>query len=133
VSNLCSSGYYDEEGYIRDLFEKIDALAHDEQNPQQRLYNLILLKEPFTRFISPRDRPQDVTDDIIDKLESVGYYMVPMDFVDVRAQGGKNRDTLEKAIINLHLSSRVLTYKMEVNERETVCRINPSQFEPMEE
>jgi hypothetical protein len=132
VSKLVSSGYYDENGYIRELFDKVD--GKNESNPQQRLYNLVLDEQPFTRFVSSYDRrPQDVTDDITDKLESASYYMVPMDFVDVRAQGGRNRDTLEKAIVNLHLSSEVLAYKMEVNKRETVCRINPSQFEPYDE
>lgn len=133
VSNLCSSGYYDETGYIRTLFERVNEGSIEEENPHQRLYNLILAEEPFTIFVSPSDRPHKVTDEIIDKLEASDYYMISFDFVDARAQGGQNRDTLEKAVINLHLSSNLLKYKVEVNERETVYRFNPDDFEQIEE
>jgi len=126
VSNLCTAGYYDEEGYLRTLFSKVDSFALE--SPQQRLYNQILAREPFTIFVSEEDTPHSVTKDLIDKFDDIDSYMIDFDFIDARALGGDNRDTLERAILNLHKASKRLQYQADVGERETAYRLNPDSF-----
>lgn len=131
LANLCSGGYYDPDGYMRKLFENSKEMSIFEDSEQQRIHNYVITKNPFAVFVSNKYGESGTKKEIEDKIEAYEDHPVRIEFVDARAQGGNNRDTVEQAILEIHKECDLLRYSVQVTERETAYRISPTEFIPI--
>ncbi|MCL9812506.1 hypothetical protein [Natranaeroarchaeum aerophilus] len=129
VANLISSGYYDEGGYIRKIFDSPNEYTNYPTNSRQHAHNYILSNEPFTVYVSKHTKQYMITKRIINKLNDYDSHPIKIEYVDARAQGWENRLKLRKSIDTLHTSSENLKYTMMLDSRETVYRIDCDEFQ----
>jgi len=129
VANLASSGYYDTDGYMRTIFRRM--ADNDSSGPTDYLqtYEKMLRHEPFCMFVSGWDRIPDIKSALENKLKSSDMYSVPVDFVDVRGQGGNARSKMEQAVLDVQREADRIHFEAQVRPRETVYRIYPDEVE----
>ena len=123
VSNLASSGYYDKNGYIRRIFEKIETDHSITPSEYLDVYREILRDQPFSVFVSGQDNVPEIKGKMISKYNALDTYMVDLDFVDIRAQGGSNRGKLEQSVLEIQRDANLMHYEAWVRPRETCYRI----------
>lgn len=129
VANLSSSGYYDEDGYLRKMFREMDRNTELTPDDYKQIYDEILTDEAFCVFVSGRDRVPMIKREINNKLSAYNNYPVNLDFVDVRAQGGKNRAKVEQAVLEIQRNAPQLHFEVWVRPRETAYRIFTDELE----
>lgn len=128
VANLSSSGYYDENGYMREVFKKIERAPTLGPTDYQQIYNQMLQDEPFCVFISGKHRVHNIKELILSKINAYDKYPISLDFVDARGQGGENRAKLEQAILELQREADAMHFEVWVQPRETSYRIHPEHM-----
>ncbi|WP_152418125.1 MULTISPECIES: hypothetical protein [unclassified Haloferax] len=121
--HMASCGYFSQEGYIRSIFHQLE----DEHVDYQRIIMNILNQSPFLVTIG-RVSKSDVIDEFKEKLRSADRYQFDVDFVDGRAMGGGNRETLEEAILTIQRDAETLKYDCEVRIGETIYRLYPGSW-----
>ena len=125
VSNLCSAGYYDRERFLRELFKRIDNSDDLGPTDYHEVYKTVLRDEPFSVFVAGHNRPDEIMSLIESKLNGYKGYNFDIDFIDIRAQGGRNRSKLNGIVFDLQNDIDTIQYKTEVDKREVVYRIYP--------
>ena len=123
VSNLASSGYYDENGYMRRIFEKIETDHSITPAEYLDVYREILRDQPFSVFVSGQDNVPTIKAQIVSKHNALDTYIVDLDFVDIRAQGGSNRGKLEQSVLEIQRDANLMHFEAWVRPRETCYRI----------
>jgi hypothetical protein len=130
VSNLVTSGYYDKDGYFRDIFESLEDSAIDESE-YMRIYYEILEERPFFVFVGASDQPPDVVSEIKSKLTKYTSYPIQIEFVDALAVGTRAREVLEKSILEFQRDTDCVTMLVEVDNPSTRYRIYPDSVDGM--
>jgi hypothetical protein len=126
ITNLCSSGYFDEDGYITHLFKELN---DPDVAETVRIFETIAQDEPFTVFIGGYDNPPEIKAETVQKIKKADTYPFNIEFVDVRAQGGKNRSKLETVWMEIQREADRLRFEGDIDDRESVLRIYPDSVE----
>ena len=128
VANLASSGYYDQEGYFRDVFEELDDSGVSESE-YMRIYFELLEEEPFFVFVGESAMPSAISKAIKNRLSKHNTYPVPIEFVDALAVGGRAREILEKAVLETQRDIDCVSILVEVDYNTTCYRFYPKTVE----
>lgn len=128
ITNLCSSGYFDQDGYITHLFEELN--NSDAAKPVE-IFETISQDEPFTVFISRHDNPPEIKAEVIQKVNNGDTYQFDIEFVDVRAQGGRNRSKLETVWMEIQRDADRIRFEGEIDDRESILRIYLDSIEEL--
>ena len=121
--HLASCGYFSERKYVREIFDQLE----DEYVDHQRIFMTILNQSPFLVTVG-RDDVSDVVEEFKDKLRAADRYQFDIEFVDGRAMGGGNRETLEEAVLTIQRDAETLKYDCEVRIGETIYRLYPGSW-----
>ncbi|WP_436911368.1 hypothetical protein [Halosimplex marinum] len=130
VSNLVSSGYYDKDGYFREIFENLDESGVD-HSEYRRIYSEILQEKPFFVFVGGSDQPPGVVKEIKNKLSKYTSYPIQIEFVDALAVGSRARGVLERSILEFQRDTDCVTMLVEVDNPSTRYRIYPDSVDGM--
>jgi len=130
VSNLASSGYYDKEGYFRELFDNLAETGVSEAD-YTGVYFEILEEEPFFVFVGESDRPSQVAKDVKNKISKYNTYPFPIEFVDALAIGGRAREILEKAVLEFQRDTDCVKILVDVDYTSTKYRFYPNTVDGM--
>jgi len=128
VANLASSGYYDQDGYFREVFNNLDDSGVSESE-YMRIYCELLEEKPFFVFVGESAMPSDISKDIKNKLSKHNTYPVSVEFVDALAVGGRAREILEKAALETQRDIDCVTILIEVDYNTTCYRFYPKTVE----
>ncbi|WP_152420467.1 hypothetical protein [Halococcus thailandensis] len=123
VANLASSGYYDEQGYLRVVFEKVKNDGSISRGEYISIYDELIRDQPFCVFVSGKSNIPEIKKEILSKNGTLSAYQIEIDFIDVRAQGGNNRGKLEQSILEIQRDAYTMHFEVRVMPRETSCRI----------
>ena len=126
ITNLCSSGYFDQDGYITHLFEELD--GSDAAEPAE-IFETIAQDEPFTVFIGRYDDPPGIKAEAVQKINNADTYQFDIEFIDLRAQGGRNRSKLETVWMEIQREADRIRFEGEIDDRESILRIYPDSVE----
>lgn len=126
ITNLCSSGYFDQDGYITHIFEELDEV--DRADPME-IFETIAWDEPFSVFIGQYDNPPEIKSEVVQKINKADEYQFHIEFIDVRAQGGGNRSKLETVWMEIQREADRIRFEGNIDDRESVLRIYPNSVE----
>lgn len=101
VINLCSSGYFDKGGYLRQLYYELEDASEQTSDRYQEVFTEIVENTPFTVFVNTRQDVQAVATEIRNRLVRQQRYAVEHGFVDVRGIGSNNMQTIAETITEL--------------------------------
>lgn len=125
VIHLCSSGYFDENRYFRELYEEICETPGLDVEDFRDEFETIVTEEVMTLFVNMDDSPRQVQNGIRSNLAKYERYSVNIDFIDVRGIGERCRSSIDEAIENLEERAETLDYDYSRRGRELVVRIYP--------
>lgn len=128
VANFCSSGYYDEDGVLREIMAEV-AAEFDDDYQIEDMYDQIIAEEPFVVYVGREDDAWGRSVALRNKLKKYDSYSYSIPFVDLRAQGYHNKETATKAMEILQDDLQKIEYEELHPERELVYRIDPSSVE----
>jgi len=131
ITNLCTSGYFDEDRYFRSLYETLEAEEEDPRQKFRDMFERIIDNMPFTVFVSNSQDATSVIGEVDDRLEKFSKYGV--DFVEVRGIGRANRRTIENVIEELEEQYEDIDYNRIHEDREVIIRIYPASILPDED
>ncbi|WP_336000593.1 hypothetical protein [Halorientalis halophila] len=126
--HMASSGYYNEDGYLRAVFLNLDDEYSDESVDYSRIYATILDESPFLVTVGDDDEVQDTVSDFVERIEDADTYRFDVEFIDGRAQAGWNRETLEEAVLVIQRDADTLNYDCTVKPGETIYRLFPGSL-----
>lgn len=126
--HMASSGYYREDGYLRDIFLSLDEEYPDESIDYSKIYTTILQDSPFLVTVGDDDEVRDTVSDFVKRIENADTYRFDVEFIDGRAQSGWNRETLEEAILVIQRDADTLNYDCTVKPGETIYRLFPGSL-----
>lgn len=129
--HMASSGYYNEDGYIRAIFLNLDEEYPDESIDYSRIYTTILDDSPFLVTVGDDDEIRDTVSDFVKRIEHADTYRFDVEFIDGRAQSGWNRETLEESILVIQRDADTLNYDCTVKPGETIYRLYPGSLSGM--
>lgn len=129
VSNFCSSGYYDKGGILRHIMDDLSS-EYEESTKVQKEYEDIVLEHPFVVYVGRYDSSEKIKKQAQNRISEYDSYPYTISYIDIRAQGGNNRETAEQALD--HLKGEFTTLPVETLEgsRELVYRIDPANANP---
>lgn len=129
--HMASSGYYNEDGYLRAIFLDLDEEYPDESIDYLKIYTTILQDSPFLVTVGDDDEIRDTVSEFVEKIENAGTYRFDVEFIDGRAQSGWNRETLEESILIIQRDADTLNYDCTVKPGETIYRLFPGSLSGM--
>ena len=131
ISNLCSSGYFDEGRYFRNVYDTLETEYDTPEDTFRDLFEEIVENEPFTVFVSSVQDTSEVVEAVEDKLSRYKRYGV--DFVEVRGIGHPNRQTITQVLERLEDEYVDIEYDVLQEEREQIVRIYPESIPDLNE
>lgn len=126
--HIASSGYFDEDKYMRTIFEQLSEEYEEGSIDYPGVFNRILQESPFLIVVGDKDRTRDVVSRFVRKLANLDSYRFDIRFIDGRGQGGLNRETLEEAILVIQRDAETLNFDCTVKPGETVYRVYPESI-----
>lgn len=130
IANLCNAGYFDEGGYLRELYYEMEASEDFVQSDYQDRFEEIIRYEPFTVFVSRYDSNKDILIETRRKLRKYNKYGVR--FVDVRGIGQENIRKIRTVVNRLDNIVENMQYKVKEEESDIRIRIDPTSFKETE-
>lgn len=122
VANFCSSEYYDPGNIMQNIMGRV-LEEHDYEKARSVYYN-ILSNKPFVVYVGKYDNARRISKDVFKKLKEHESYPYEVPFVDLRAQGYRNRRVAEQAIEHLRENVPESAIKRLHSDNEFVFRIN---------
>lgn len=101
VCNLATAGYFDEGGYIHELFEDLRSQDDTDERDFVELFDEIVNNQPFTVFVGGYDKVHAVREKVKHRMRQKKQYGVDFSFIDVRGIGEDNREKIRKVIEGL--------------------------------
>lgn len=98
VCNLATAGYFDEEGYVYELFDDFEP---DEGGDYRSLFQEIVENQPFTVFVGGHDSVPGIVGRVKQRIRQKQQYRVEYEFVDIRGIGDENRRKIQTAVREL--------------------------------
>jgi len=129
VNNLCNSGYFDEEGYLRELYYVMEKSDIHEAHDYREVFTRIIENTPFTVFVNTNQSAWDVQIEARDKVATQKRHRVEFDFVDIRGIGQTNIKTIRESIDGLRDWFGDFTYEEQIIENEIRVRINSDSID----
>jgi len=126
--HMASSGYFNREGYLRDIFTQLDDELDDEYVDYPQVFTTIISESPFLVSVGDNDETRDVISEFVKRLNNSDNYRFNVDFIDGHAQAGWNRETLEEAILVIQRDAETLKYDCSVKPGETIYRLYPGSL-----
>lgn len=127
ISNLCSAGYFDEGGYLRELYQRMSQSEGYKEGDFRKKFNEIVMNEPFSVFVSHSEPESNILSKVKQKLRKYKKYGVRVDFVDVRGIGEYNVEKIENVMNKLDNELESIKYTELEDDKEymTAKRIYP--------
>lgn len=132
VANFCSSGYYDPDGVMQIVMGQIQE-EYDDIDKIRSLYHDILENQPFVVYVGGFDKAWDTNVKVREKVKQHDSYPYEVPFVDLRAQGYRNRKVAEQAIEYLRDTIPDSAIETLHSDKEFVFRINPDKVGDLKE
>jgi hypothetical protein len=96
VTNFCSSGYYDEDGVLRQVMAEVDA-AYEREYEVQDEYEEIVAEHPFVVYVGgEHPKAWEVKTDVRQRLREYDTYEYTIPFVELRGLGHENREIVKQ-------------------------------------
>lgn len=133
VCNLTTAGYFDEGGYIRQLFEDYEPEQAGEREGYEELFIEIVSNQPFTVFVGEPDSVKGIKENIKQRISKKQQYRVDFDFIDLRGIGPENRAKINQAVDEMDdriegLNHETKSSKPDLVERIYIENIDVSSF-----
>lgn len=129
IANLCTAGYFDEDGYLRELYENIQKSPDYKEGEYRNLFEKVVENEPFSVFVSFHDQKDDICRNIKQKLRKYEKYGVRFKFIDVRGIGRENETAIKQSMELLEETLESIEYEEEVTEGQYLVRIDPESVQ----
>ncbi|MFB6215705.1 MAG: hypothetical protein ABEJ72_01870 [Candidatus Aenigmatarchaeota archaeon] len=129
IANLCTAGYFDEGGYLRQLYQEMKESEDWKEGNYQEEFVEIVKNEPFSVFVSWTHGKEQVKSKIVNKLLKYKKYGVDVKFIDVRGIGEENKEKIQDAMESLEEQVDNIEYDDGRDEGQYRVRINPESVE----
>ena len=96
ISNLCSAGYFDKGGYIREIYKEMSLDPDFSLEKFQKYFKTIVTISPFAVFVSKEMSEADVSGSILYRLETHKKY--GLDFLAIHGLGKENVRKIKKIV-----------------------------------
>lgn len=133
IISLCSAGYFDEGGYLRELYEEMQSSSDYKEGDYREVFSEIIQNQPFTVFVSVHQSSDQIKAEIKDKLSKFHKYQVDFRFVDVRGIGSQCQEIIESAMDGLENELDNIGYRTRIEDNELRVRIDPETVEGLDE
>lgn len=130
ITNLCTAGYFDEDRYLRELYNEMRDSGYYKEGDYREEFEEIIRNEPFSVFVSRGDSVKDTKIQIESRLRKYKKYGVRVKFIDVRGIGPSNIETIESTIEILEEELENIDYSSNNDEDgQYQVRIDPESVE----
>lgn len=133
VCNLSTAGYFDEGGYVRQLFNDLQSAENTDEREYQKLFEEVVNNQPFTVFVGVSDTIPAIKGDVKQRMRQKQQYRVDFDFIDVRGIGDRNRDKITRAVGQLEKEADEFEHETISTNPDMVERIYINDLEGLVE
>lgn len=126
IANMCTAGYFDKGGYLRELYHEGDF----SEDQFRREFEEIIKTQPFSIFVSRMDSTKSIIKELKEKLQKHKKYGIK--FLDVRGIGTANIEKVIRSVGKLEEEIDEIDYETKLNGKKCVIRIDPSSVEGLE-
>jgi hypothetical protein len=127
ISSLCTSGYFDKEGGIRDLHVKMKMNNEYNQHNFKREFKKIVENRLLCVFIRSQSTAYEVTNQVRGALRKYKKKDPVNDYIDIR--GINCDDLIDEMLLQLEVEHPEITYDEFTDGNETVVRVRPDSIE----
>ncbi|MFB6145695.1 MAG: hypothetical protein ABEJ99_04295 [Candidatus Nanohaloarchaea archaeon] len=134
IVNLCTAGYFDEEGYLRKLYQDMKQTENYKEGDYQEEFEDIVYHAPFSVFVSRYKSAAEYKNEVRKKIQQYQRYRVEIEFIDLRGIGSKNKKKVKTILNSLEEELEQIEYqrKERSEDGELRIRIDPSSVEGLE-
>lgn len=102
ITNLCTGGYFDEGGYLRELSQEMRKDPRFSAEDFKQEFEEIVRYQPFTVFVGRQfDDSDDLEEEVLETLRERERYGVDMRFIDLRGMGDDNEEIIHETVEKL--------------------------------
>lgn len=132
VCNLCTAGYFDEDGGLRDLYVKMELNKQYKRRDFLEEFETLIEDRLLCVFVEHTDEVYDVKQEVRKTLKKYQEQDPAHEFVDIRGIGSNCNDIIDGVIEELEDEILGIDYdRWNVDDRFAVARIHPHSIPPL--
>ena len=119
ICNLCTSGYFDEGGYIKQLYGEMSASSDFEPAKFRGEFKKIVTLSPFAEFVYKDMSEEELAGEINQKLSTYQKYGIK--FLAIHGIGKQNVEKIRKIVYELEEQNPDL--KPKIAQEENIIQV----------
>lgn len=128
LPSLCTSGYFDENGLFREVYETMVEFDEYDASNYDSVFRTMISKRPFVTYARESLSENELTDIIRGKINRLPEYEIPLPYIDVRGIGRSNHQKIRTAMETIEEEHESIEYDERVGNEELVVRIDANSI-----
>jgi len=124
LPSLCTSGYFDEDGLFREVYETMTEREEYDVSNYDSVFRTMISDRPFVAYARESLSENELIDIIRGKINRLPSYDIPLPYIDVRGIGSSNHQKIRTAMETIEEENENIVYDERVGNEELVVRID---------